>query len=102
MRIMESINSRGLSLYRCSILSTELRAISEQSKTDENQALHEGYYCVINRGANVMYSSNPAEQVKPTIQNRNALNLDSSQAVRTAFLSQMVQRLLLRRWDVLF
>lgn len=32
-----------------------------------------------------MYSSNPAEQVKPTIQNRNALNLDSSQAVRTAF-----------------
>ena len=32
-----------------------------------------------------MYSSNPAEQVKPTIQNRNALNLDSSKAVRTAF-----------------
>ena len=32
-----------------------------------------------------MYSSNPAEQLNPTIQNRNALNLDSSQAVRTAF-----------------
>lgn len=40
-----------------------------------------------------MYSSNPAEQLNPTIQNRNALNLDSSQAVRTAFLSQMAQRL---------
>lgn len=32
-----------------------------------------------------MYLSNPAEQLNPTIQNRNALNLDSSQAVRTAF-----------------
>ncbi|ERL54845.1 posphoenolpyruvate synthetase regulatory kinase/phosphorylase PpsR [Psychrobacter aquaticus] len=32
-----------------------------------------------------MYSSNPAEQVNPTIQNRNALNSDSSQAIRTAF-----------------
>lgn len=32
-----------------------------------------------------MYSSNPAEQVKPTIQNHHALNLESSQAIRTAF-----------------
>ena len=32
-----------------------------------------------------MYSSNPSEQVKSTIQNRHALNLDSSQAIRTAF-----------------
>ncbi|MGO1283249.1 MAG: posphoenolpyruvate synthetase regulatory kinase/phosphorylase PpsR [Psychrobacter sp.] len=32
-----------------------------------------------------MYSNNPTEQVKSTIQNRHALNLDSSQAVRTAF-----------------
>src|SRR5690606_35092416 len=54
-------------------------------KTDKSQTPNQGYYCAINRGVNVMYSSNPAEQVKPTIQNRNALNLDSSQAVRTAF-----------------
>jgi len=32
-----------------------------------------------------MYASNPAEQMNPTIQNRDALNSDSSQAVRTAF-----------------
>lgn len=32
-----------------------------------------------------MYASNPAEQINPTIQNSHALNLDSSQAVRTAF-----------------
>ena len=32
-----------------------------------------------------MYSSNPDEQVRSTIQNRHALNLESSQGVRTAF-----------------
>ncbi len=32
-----------------------------------------------------MYASNPAEQMNPTIQNRDALNSNSSQAVRTAF-----------------
>ena len=32
-----------------------------------------------------MYSSNPSEPVKSTIQNRHALNLDSSHAIRTAF-----------------
>lgn len=32
-----------------------------------------------------MYPSNPAEQVKHTIENRDALSLDSSQEIRTAF-----------------
>ena len=32
-----------------------------------------------------MYASNPAEQMNPTIQNRDALNSNSSQSVRTAF-----------------
>lgn len=49
-----------------------------------------------------MYSSNSADQVNPTIQNRNALNLDSSQAIRTAFLSQMAQQLRLRHLAALF
>lgn len=32
-----------------------------------------------------MYSSNPSEHMKSTIQNRQALNLDGSKAIRTAF-----------------
>lgn len=44
-----------------------------------------------------MYPSNPAEQVKHTIENRDALSLDSSQEIRTAFLSRMVPQLPPRR-----